>query len=338
MSHDRRRRRSPKQLLAVLLALTGCSFSEPSTSVSGVTVLPLEPFLVPMVRGAVPGRDAARFVIDTGASMSLLDEADTASWGLAIHSYVIPRLMKGGHGHGMITHYTSPEDTGALELVLGAVSIRFPEIPVIDLHAIAKESSGILGQDILSRLVVLFEPKPRQLSIMNHADWRSRLAIAAETRWSPLPFRWEQGLPIVDLVLKSGTSVPMLIDTGCELSMITPEAAREMGLTALPGQFHLGGSVGGPYGGALYELPVWKLGEWEVSTVVGENQTLDHGLLGFDVLGDVSFAFDGPGATLWIAAPNSDEERQIESWTSKAYQLMRNLSNESEEQGRSDER
>jgi len=294
--------------------------------------------MVLVVRGAVPGGETARFVLDTGASGSFLDEGAAASWGLAIHRYFVPVLTRGGNGHEWITHYTSSEEAGGVELVLGAVTIRYSEIPVMDLHSIVKESSGLLGQDVLSRVVVLYEPKPRQASILSHADWQSRLATEATTRWTPLPFHWEQGLPIVDLVMKDGTSVPMLIDTGCELSMITPEAAREMGLDVLPGEFHVGGSIGGAYGGALYELPVWKLGEWEVSSVVAENQTLDHGLLGVDVLGEVTFAFDGPGATLWIAAPNRDEQRQLESSTSQVYQWMRKLAKDLEEQGARDER
>ncbi|MFO0984276.1 MAG: pepsin/retropepsin-like aspartic protease family protein [Planctomycetota bacterium] len=316
----------------ISLSVPACAFPEPSTEVRGASVLPLEPCVLPTVRGHVSGRGSGRFVIDTGATATVLDEADAAgSFGLVLHRYLVPRFVRGGNGHDTITHYADRQ-----ALVLGSATIRCSEIPVLDLHAIVAEASVVVGEDVLRRLVMLFAPAPRQVSILSPAeDLASRLARAAPRAcWTPLRFRWEGGLPIIDLELAAAHRVPMLIDTGAEFSMITTAVRRDLGLSVPAGQFHLAGSIGGGYDGALYGLPAWRLGGWEVETVFAENQTLDYGVLGFDILGAIPFAFDGPGATLWLAAPNDASETRLVTSTAKLCQLMRKFAQDLELQDR----
>src|SRR5262245_34220515 len=83
-------------IYAPLLSIAACASPLPDVRWQGDTVLPLEPFVLPVVRARISGSGDGRFLLDTGSTRSLLDESAARSWQLPLRRYWIPRLATGG--------------------------------------------------------------------------------------------------------------------------------------------------------------------------------------------------------------------------------------------------
>ncbi len=145
----------------------------------------------------IGGRDRP-FLVDTGSSNTVLDQADPP--GRPDHF----ETARTSRGSVKFPVYRAPEAT------VGGIALEVPFVGGLDLQQIrlisGRPIEGILGLDFLGRHVLHLDCDRGELLLLKAAP-----ADAGEA----LPMTWEDGEePTVDLWLASDRKIPFLIDTG----------------------------------------------------------------------------------------------------------------------------
>ncbi len=129
-----------------------------------------------------------------------------------------------------------------------------------------------------------------------------------------LPVTFVRGEPLVDVSV-GGQPVRLIVDTGAETSLLTPDALRRLQVTREFGSFRVNGVGGGVYAAASYpgRLTMDRAAEIDVAFSVA---TLHHegrpedadGLLGDDVLNGYDVALDFPHHEIELFDPARDAD------------------------------
>lgn len=311
--------------LTFALALAACS----GVSTTAVVDTPIDldsPTVIPLLEGALPaigvtldGRDGLPFVVDSGSSISVIDRPKAEALGLFIGPYS-HESSTSGSGGGSVS-YDSYAAVDRLEA--GGLTLVGSRLPAIDL-AMLRDSGyvGILGQDILARLVVVFDMPRRELHLLpagtdNDAivEYVKGAEIGAGT-WASVPIDFRP-CPFVSLDVERPKEVDaestaevdaeMEIDTGAASSSLPAVAIEALGLEATGTATSRG--IDRTFEESTYDLADFGLYGFRVAGQF-KRSALDYGLLGIDVLGEFVFILDGPGATVWL------HHREVEPDTS----------------------
>src|SRR5262249_33677357 len=150
--------------LSFALALLGCAcasrrpaLGEASLVLDGPTVVPLLEARLPLVSLSIEGR-ALDFLVDSGSTLSFVDPRGAQELGLELKPYSGSSSTTGSNG-GKTTfdHYVPVE-----RLELGDLVLEHSMLPALDDAVLHTGSySGILGQDLLARLVVVVDMERR---------------------------------------------------------------------------------------------------------------------------------------------------------------------------------
>lgn len=309
--------------LAPFAPAIGCRCPSARLHLVGEAELALEPSPVLLSRVRVGERGSWLCLVDSGAERSVVDRRAAADSDLDL-SPTLPVRIIGGGGSVLATHVAS---VPALELGPGRVE-GFDAL-VLDLAGIHEGLSLVLGQDLLASTVVYFDGQARTARIFTAAASatgagpEARLAELLPGReWCSVPFRWDGLRPIVELPLEGGGRLAFLIDTGAELSSVSPGAVTELGLASY-GTFRVEGSIGGSRAGELHPIEGLRLGPWTVALATGTTRGGEAGVLGCDVLALLPVAIDGPGARLWMPAPPPGAPAELETWAAALVRASR---------------
>lgn len=296
-----------RRLPALLALLAAACSSGPATRALDEAALTLaEPCIVPLAERERPvvellldGRSAGRFLVDSGSSISLLGAAKAAELGLERRPYASRfEAMGSGGKSATLEHYVR---VGRLEL--GKLLVHDTRLTVVDDPALAQAGvDGILGQDLLVRLVLVLDLQRHELHLLPRGGTEVlreylRSAEVGDGAWAmaPIAFRPCPFLPLEVAGLES--SVELELDTGAGSTSLPRAAIAALGLE--PIGTHTLGSVGGNYDAELYALEDFGLFglriQTNVTAAVGE-----YGLLGMDILGELVVVLDGPARTLWL--------------------------------------
>ena len=158
----------------------------------------------PIISLKVNGGDAVPFVVDTGASIHVIDTgivpAATASTGSA-------RTMSGG-GQGTV----QAQFVDGLTLESGGVRWTDQRAAVTPLgYPKTKHFAGLIGAPILMRYAPRFDFGRKTLQLLDAASY------AAPAGAVQLPFELQDGLPIVKVTIDAGSGpieARLMVDTG----------------------------------------------------------------------------------------------------------------------------
>lgn len=263
-------------------------------------MLELVPGPVPLVRATVDGHPGLVFVVDTGAELSLIDRASAVELGIDVKDHVGPWKTIGADGRGWsMDRYA---DLATIEL--GGLKLRDVRVQVLDLAGARTDGwFGILGEDVLAHLVLAFDVVHAKLHVLPYDSSR----VATERHLDELGLgrgAWGKvellkGRTTPFLALRHGdTTRELEIDTGSTTTSLPKDFIDELGLA--PVDTYAARSVGGVHAGTVYRLEGLDLFGSEVTADVQDN-ALDYGLFGMDILGAFVFVLDGPGNALWLS-------------------------------------
>lgn len=273
----------------------------------GPIVVPLREGALPVVRVALDGRSELSFVVDSGASLSSIDLGAAEELGLSIGSYGRATVVRGGGG-GTVSFdsYACVE-----RLEVGALELRGLRLPAIESPLYDEVwFAGVLGQDLLARLVVLFDMDRREIHLLPPAaDDSSILSYLRENdiglgTWTQVGVELRPR-PFLRFQVDDRIAGELLIDTGGICTALPPEAldalALEQQATATS---H---AIDGTYEEEAYFLEDFEFLGFPGSCEVRRSK-LEHGRLGMDILEEFIFVLDGPGEEMWIHHREFDRE------------------------------
>lgn len=240
---------------------------------------------LPMVQVRVNGSGPYWFIVDSGASRTVLDTRLADELGLAITG----RGSTTGTGTGAVQLAYA----GGVTIKLGAVEYA-SEPYVIDLSGvpISKQVRGLVGSEIFKSHVVRIDPTKNRISIFA-ADrppvlsGGAALALSVEGGKLFLP---------ATLDVKPGRvfSRKLRIDTGSESSVNDPSAGEAI-VTA---RTRLGGGLGESFDGVSGKFRAVRLGPYTISDVWGPGGS--PSAIGMDMLQRFVVTFDAPRGRIYL--------------------------------------
>lgn len=205
----------------------------PVAAKAPVAVLPFDPLTnIPWLQVSAAGGAPAWFVVDSGASRSVLDTAHAARLGVAAEG---TQQVTGG-GAGAVTARLAPDVVYAFD----GVRLTAPSSFVLDLGyslgAHGRSLAGILGSDLFRRYVVSLDYETNRMSLYEPATFDA--AGFGES----VPITLQKEKPHVRVLLTVPGQPPvertLLVDTG------SGDAVDDDLVATLPGRILVAGGVG----------------------------------------------------------------------------------------------
>ena len=258
------------------------SFPPPVLDGDRRAVLPLgDPFTLDMlvvgaeVRGGTGAMFQEGFIVDSGATMSVIREPLVGRLGLASREIARARTVDPLGRTRNLRSLTVPE-------------LRFGRLVVRDLHAATVGSDNILGDDVLNQVPWEVD-LDRATLILDAPPWSPQAALAR------IPIR-RAGIEVADNVAAApgtkltvslnGHEVALTLDTGAARSALPAALVKELGLTASAAPVYVGTMQTLRAATSVVEADL-TLGSVRLGKrpfLVLEGAARDWGVLGLDVL------------------------------------------------------
>ncbi|TAJ14007.1 MAG: hypothetical protein EPO68_12870 [Planctomycetota bacterium] len=268
------------------------------TALDEPVVAPLVGDRLPMIEVEIAGCGSARFVVDSGMELSMLDRAFARTCGLATRGYAFELSIHTPSGALERVH----ECARVERIDIGTAAAFDLDMPLVDVRAIQPDADGFLGQDVIGDWALLFHAAKRELVILPADDLLKRLNkfIPAGTPMESLPISGDRRILTVGLEVGGGAMhVPLDVDTG-STSTTVPEAALDL-LGVTGGSIVESTTLSGKESRRARKISGFPLGNQRIELVI-ESSPIDRGLLGYDALSQRIFVLDGPGRRLLIEA------------------------------------
>jgi predicted aspartyl protease len=214
--------------LHAIVQLRDLKLSAPQ--VQGQATLPLQqlPESRSFTANLLVGGQSARFLIDTGASTSLVAGALVQKLGLT--GQLIPRekLALAVSGNDCPDIYARlhqlPRLTADTVQIEGLQALEFPTI------ALPGGVSGVLGMDVLNNFDVQINPQTRQLQLSSPSQ-------LPKTGFNQAVFLQARlGVMLAQVQINGKGPFTFLLDTGADSIFISQAVAQQLNLDALPHQ------------------------------------------------------------------------------------------------------
>ena len=235
---------------------------------------------LPMVEVRIDGKGPFWFVVDSGASRTVLDARLASELGLEVTG----RGATTGTGSGAVPLAF----VGGVSVALGDVAYR-AEPYVIDMRGVPldKRVRGLIGSELFATRVVRLDPVRQVIAVSDAAPELPAGAAA-------LPLRVAQGklyMPVT-LEVRPGQVVEreVRIDTGSE-STINDPAAADAELTASQ---TLGGGLGENFEGVSGKFDAVRIGPYRIAAAWGPGGS--PSAIGMELLQRFVVTFDAPRA------------------------------------------
>jgi hypothetical protein len=193
----------------VLAALACPSCAHPATAPREI------PFdfstLQPIVQARVNGGAPVPFLVDTGASINIIDEKVAASAGLAPGTGTAGRMSGGGES-GFDVRFAGPLTLEANGVVWEGQQAAVTALGYPD----KKHFAGFIGAPVLMRYAVQIDFKRRVIRLLDAETYE---APSGATR---VPFELQDDLPVVRVIVDAGTGpleARLMVDTGAGTSV-----------------------------------------------------------------------------------------------------------------------
>jgi predicted aspartyl protease len=302
------------KLTLACLAVTGCANELVLDTDGALAVIPRQISDTGhiVVETRLNGRGPFRFVIDTGASISVVYDSARAEAGIEPLPHILVDVL-GMTGSGLFPVGRVDEIRVGNEAWKG---VRVALLP--DTAPRAARIDGILGIDFLSRYAVLYSQRERVLRLYP----RELVAGNSYRGWDRIALRelrvgnGNVAVFVVDMYIDT-ERIPTVFDLGATVNVMNRRAARA--LDVLVRRPRRGPDVQGVSGSTevLAELRVWRLqidnslwrnriflvGEFPVFEVLGLNRR-PAAIAGADLFGQRDFIIDFAQQRLLVKSKN----------------------------------
>lgn len=260
------------------------------------------------VKVSINGAAPAEFMLDTGASLTVLDEDYARSLGLAAEGESSVQGIAAG-GEMRFSKVASIALGGAGS---AGATLRDFRVARVDLGKSSeilhwRKSVGLLGADFLGRFVVTLDYDSCLVTLRDPASFRY------EGGGEALPFELHQGIPVVEMTLDDGCTGKFLVDVGnsfqfvvhgslvrsCE--MIRAKRRKEIEV--------YGGGIGGGFVATMCRIDSLRIGRFSWPDPVAVLALHTRGIIGSqDYAGNIGntvlerfrCTFDYSRRTLWL--------------------------------------
>ena len=255
-----------------------------------------QPFI--LLPAHVNGKGPFDFVLDTGASMSIMTEELASVIGIE------GTEIKEGLGSA----------GRKIEVPLGKVdSISIGEIRVEDVRVgILKEypkcvgSHGALGYNFFKDFVLTIDYRRNLLTFTSPADKRHHGRLPRTN--TPLRLaRPDRPIPLVDVLINTRETYQFILDTGASQTIVSPELAQQMNITDTKPDLIIGaGGATKSSFGILKSLSIGKASLKNITVIVADifsalgeaAEAKFDGILGFNFLSNFLLEIDYPNRNL----------------------------------------
>ncbi|HEY9827760.1 MAG TPA: retropepsin-like aspartic protease [Stenomitos sp.] len=166
----------------------------------------------------------SRFLIDTGASTSMLSQETVETLKLAGTTIPSDRLSSAVAGNECASMNATLHALPTLKMdaveIRGASALRFEKT------AIPEGLSGVMGMDILNHFDLQFNPAAQTLQLS------APTALPASMVASAIPLRQKLGVFLATVTINSQGPFTMLLDTGADGTFISQPLASRLNLDA----------------------------------------------------------------------------------------------------------
>jgi predicted aspartyl protease len=275
------------------------SIEEASIVLTQPTRLSLVTTSTPVVEARVGSDESVRMLLDTGASHTLFGTEAVRRLGLVERPFAARAAVQTSDSRSVaFDSYVQVE-----RLVLGDLELADVRVLVIDSEAhSALGIDGILGQDLLSRLVLVFDPQRGEVHLLPPGagpdgieSFLARQDVGFGA-WGRVPFALRP-TPFLELALPAGTTLDIALDTGATSTSLPTSVVEALGLERVSSTEAR--SLAGITQPRTFRLAGLNLFGLQIGAEVQENE-LDHGLLGMDILSHLVIVIDGPRRELWL--------------------------------------
>lgn len=195
----------------------------PPPSVQGQGTLKLTP-LTDGIAWTTPGKMGDRwgkFLVDTGASRSLISEDFLKGTGL------IGKPLPTSETQYALAGQDCPTPIAklfSLDLQFDQAKIQKLQALQLSQALIPEGLDGVIGMDILDRFALALNPQKRELHL--------RPLTAPSPTTKPIPLIRRRGVAIAEVWLNQQGPFQFLIDTGAESTFISPQIAQRLQIPA----------------------------------------------------------------------------------------------------------
>lgn len=272
------------------------------------------------VRASINGAPPREFILDTGCTMTAVDQEYAREAGLALDGHMVAQGVGGSEGGtwGRVRTLRISTGTGTK-----ADGIEVPDLMVAALgltEAVEKfewdDTAGLIGYDVLSRFVVEFDFDRRIVSFFDPATWKY------EGPGAPVPFVLHHGIPTIEVQLDSTCRGRFIVDVGNatvpQVHAKQVEQCRLFGTHHTKELRHWVGGIGGAFPETVCRLDSIRIGPFAWREPVtgltqhkfGSSGSVEiQGNLGTSVLDRFVCTFDYARGTLWLAPGKRFAER-----------------------------
>lgn len=259
------------------------------------------------VRAAILGGPPADFILDTGCTMTAIDEAYARQAGLELQGAIATEGV-GGIGTGGLTRVrgiriVAANGDGVEVPDLQVMALRLQdEMQTLDWDKVA----GLIGYDVLSRFVVDFDFDRHVVTFHDPANYRYTGHGAA------LPMTLHACIPTVEVALNGGCKGRFLVDVG-NATVMSVNSAQVAQCHLFEGHRkevqHWVGGIGGSFPETVCRLDSVRIGPFAWTEPVagltthhlgGAGSTEIQGNIGTHVLERFRCTFDYARGTLWL--------------------------------------
>jgi hypothetical protein len=229
---------------------------------------------------------AQNFMLDSGASHTVLDPRLTKGLGLAVTS----SSSTTGTGAGAV----AVDHVGPVALGIGRLTLAVADPWVIDLSNVPIDRSvrGLVGSELFKHYVVRIDPVRRVLSVFDPTRFRFPKSGAL------IPLVVEGDRLFLDAVLdvRPGLSVRrrLRIDTGSESSVNDPSARQSQTTHSI----QLGGGLGTDVQGVSGLFDAVHVGPYTIRQVWGPGG--DRPAIGMEILRRFVVTYDAPNGRMHL--------------------------------------
>ncbi len=214
-----------------------------------------------IVKASINGAPPAEFILDTGASLTAVDQAYATQIGLK---------AEGEAGVEGIAASAEMKFARVATLSLsgsgtGAATLRDFRVAVLDFGegsevSLWRKTHGLLGADFLSRFVVEIDYDSLIVTLHDPESFRYPGHGAA------IPFELFEGIPVVELGVNGRCSGKFMVDVGNAFQFVVHRSlARPCGLVSSNHRREIeviGGGVGGGFVGTMCRLDSLRIGPY----------------------------------------------------------------------------
>ncbi|HEY9823820.1 MAG TPA: retroviral-like aspartic protease family protein [Stenomitos sp.] len=279
--------------MTALLQATGIKVPRPQATGEAIVPLQLQPqvslFTVPVVLNGVP----LQFILDTGASNTIVDRS--VAQQLKLQGASVPSEFLGYLAVGQPTAASQINIYPLASLQVGKAKVTQLNGIGLSTSGLPLKSAGILGLDFLSRFDILLNPATRQL----------QLRPATQPVLSDIQLQGKFGIMVIPNVFIQGKGpFRFLVDTGAAITSLSVDLAQRLDLKVSKETIRVAGLNGETLahrarlaGLNLSSRPIAPLSAMVLNSKVFQTLGVD-GVLGQDILNRYvqHWRFGPPGA------------------------------------------